>query len=117
MKQLYLKYLKILFPVLFIAYLGGIISFTHVHVVNGITIVHSHPFSTNGDVPVDHQHTGTELQLLHQISTILQADNAVSFTNITTFLPAVRVLLSKPIKQYHLLPQKDSNQLRAPPLA
>ena len=35
------KYLRILLPALFIAYLGCIIAFTHVHIVNGVTIVHS----------------------------------------------------------------------------
>ena len=38
------KYLRILLPALFIAYLGCIIAFTHVHIVNGVTIVHSHPY-------------------------------------------------------------------------
>ena len=36
--------LKWFLPLLFIAYLGGITLFTHSHVVNGVIIVHSHPF-------------------------------------------------------------------------
>ena len=40
------KYLRIALPLLFISYLGCLIAFTHVHIVNGVTIVHSHPYET-----------------------------------------------------------------------
>ncbi len=38
------EYNKVFLPVLFISYMAGITLFTHSHVVNGVTIVHSHPF-------------------------------------------------------------------------
>lgn len=44
MKRLYLNIMKWFLPVLFISYMAGITLFTHSHVVNGVTIVHSHPF-------------------------------------------------------------------------
>ena len=37
--------MKWFLPVLFISYMAGITLFTHSHVVNGVTIVHSHPLS------------------------------------------------------------------------
>lgn len=51
-------------PVLFISYMAGITLFTHSHVVNGVTIVHSHPFKK--DSP--HSHTTVEFQLIHLLS-------------------------------------------------
>ena len=39
--------MKCFLPLLFIAYLGGITLFTHSHVVNGVIIVHSHPFKAS----------------------------------------------------------------------
>lgn len=49
-------------------YMASISFFTHSHVVNGVTIIHSHPYPLNekGD---DHQHTGTQLQLIGLLST------------------------------------------------
>ena len=57
------KYLRILLPALFIAYLGCIIAFTHVHIVNGVTIVHSHPYHKTDDGRPDHEHGYAEFQL------------------------------------------------------
>ena len=71
MKQAtWIKYLKIVLPILFIGYLACIISFTHVHIVNGVTIVHSHPYNKQTNPPSDHQHTGQQLQLYQQFSSI-----------------------------------------------
>ena len=69
------KYLRILLPALFIAYLGCIIAFTHVHIVNGVTIVHSHPYHKTDDGRPDHEHGYAEFQLLHQLS-VLQITGA-----------------------------------------
>ena len=53
--------MKWFLPVLFISYMAGITLFTHSHVVNGVTIVHSHPFKKGGE----HSHTTVEFQLIH----------------------------------------------------
>ena len=45
--------MKWFLPVLFISYMAGITLFTHSHVVNGVTIVHSHPFKKGSE----HSHT------------------------------------------------------------
>ena len=34
---------------MFISYMAGITLFTHSHVVNGVTIVHSHPFKKGSE--------------------------------------------------------------------
>lgn len=35
---------RVFFPLLFVFYWGGITLFSHSHVVNGVIVVHSHPF-------------------------------------------------------------------------
>lgn len=50
--------MKCFLPLLFIAYLGGITLFTHSHVVNGVIIVHSHPFKGQ------HEHTEVQLETI-----------------------------------------------------
>ncbi len=56
--------MKWFLPVLFISYMAGITLFTHSHVVNGVTIVHSHPFKKGSE----HSHTTVEFQLIHLLS-------------------------------------------------
>lgn len=56
-------FLALTLLVLFAGYLTGIMGFTHVHCVNGVTIVHSHPFQGT------HDHTASETLTLHFLST------------------------------------------------
>lgn len=51
-------------PVLFVSYLVSITFFAHIHVVNGVTIVHSHPFKKGAA----HKHSTVELLLVHFLS-------------------------------------------------
>ena len=78
------KYLRILLPALFIAYLGCIIAFTHVHIVNGVTIVHSHPYHKTDDGRPDHEHGYAEFQLLHQLSVLPLSVTYLSLRSIRT---------------------------------
>ena len=43
-KRLLLNITRYFLPILFVSYLVSFTFFAHVHVVNGVTIVHSHPF-------------------------------------------------------------------------
>lgn len=46
--------------VLFTGYQASVMSFTHIHIINGVTIAHSHPFAGQ------HQHSaGQYIQLAH----------------------------------------------------
>lgn len=59
-----LKSIKILLPTVFILYFICITFFTHSHVVNGVTIVHSHPYKSDQNGNPMHEHTGSEIQLI-----------------------------------------------------
>lgn len=85
MKARFQTYLRWILPVIFILYLGEIISFTHVHIVNGVTIVHSHP---SQDKDGQHKHSLQELQLFHSLSTIVVEDGAVSILSLFDFIPS-----------------------------
>lgn len=56
--------------VLFLGYFTDIHFFTHSHIINGVTIVHSHftwP-SEKKDLPAKHTHSGKALELMSQVS-------------------------------------------------
>ncbi len=69
-------------PVLFISYMAGITLFTHSHVVNGVTIVHSHPFKK--DSP--HSHTTVEFQLIHLLSHVATTGAGIFFLSFSLLL-------------------------------
>lgn len=70
-KRLVLNITRYFLPILFISYLASITFFTHVHVVNGVTIVHSPPFKQG----TAHQHSTVELLHIHILSHLI-ADSA-----------------------------------------
>jgi|GEM_PF-57052 len=106
------KYLRILLPALFIAYLGCIIAFTHVHIVNGVTIVHSHPYHKTDDGRPDHEHGYAEFQLLHQLS-VLQITGAafvaILLAAFYSFIRSIRTISfpSGEDVRFGLLPYSD----------
>lgn len=109
------KYLRIALPLLFISYLGCLIAFTHVHIVNGVTIVHSHPYQKNDDGTPKEEHTYAEFQLLHQLSTIQISGAAFAEILIAAFIAAFCVLSNRPVYPDHLRPVLGEVSLRAPP--
>lgn len=50
--------MKYFLPLLFLTYWGGVTLFTHTHVVNGVIMVHSHPFKAG------HQHTSGQAETI-----------------------------------------------------
>ena len=67
-KRLLLNITRYFLPILFVSYLVSFTFFAHVHVVNGVTIVHSHPFKKGAA----HEHSTVELQLIHCLSHLRQ---------------------------------------------
>ena len=64
--------LSMLLLVLFLGYYGGITLFPHAHIVNGVTIVHSHPYSSGkGNSSIPFPHTGKELVIIQLLSEFL----------------------------------------------
>ena len=97
-------------PLLFTLYLGNIIFCSHTHVVNGVVIVHSHPFKNS-----HHSHTEAELETVFFLTHFTSTGSYVAFI-LPLFIPVVLCLLTaRPC--CHIKKQRfDSGiSLRAPP--
>lgn len=77
MKQTIVKYMKWLLPALFIVYYSSISLFMHVHVEDGTTIVHSHPFKKTADGTCHHHSSLSEIQLFYLLTTVHVQDGAI----------------------------------------
>ncbi|MDD4819660.1 MAG: hypothetical protein PHD21_02365 [Flavobacteriales bacterium] len=65
---------------IFLMYMTGTSFFSHSHVINGCTIVHSHFYKDSVDKnghPVQHQHTKSELTLIFHISSFDKVASSV----------------------------------------
>lgn len=71
--------LKIIFLILFVCYAGSITFFFHTHIINGVTIVHSHPYKADEKGKPLHTHTGAEIQLIQNLSSWYSAGK-ITFT-------------------------------------
>lgn len=79
MRQRISNYVKWILPVLFILYYGNISLFIHAHIVNGVIVVHSHPFRNKADgSPHDHNNNLAEFQFYQAASSIQASDGAVA---------------------------------------
>ena len=110
------KYLRILFPILFIVYLGNLIAFTHVHIVNGVTIVHSHHYQTNDDGTPAEEHTFAEFQLLHQLASVEISGTAFTQILLNITPDSCQLLDCQPVYPDYLVPFHGHLSLRAPPV-
>ena len=92
------KYMKWLLPALFIVYYSSISLFMHVHVENGTTIVHSHPFERAADGTYHHVQDGAIHSLLLQI-----------------YVTPNYKIIDNPVYPDYLVPVLGKLSLRAPP--
>ncbi len=57
--------------IIFCGYFGSITLFPHTHIVDGIQIVHSHPYKSHSDeTPVNHDHSTQDYLLIRFISNL-----------------------------------------------
>ena len=82
LKRLLLNITRYFLPILFVSYLVSLTFFAHVHVVNGVTIVHSHPFKKG----TAHEHSTVELIHIHFLSH-LTTDGAAGYFCSFSFHP------------------------------
>ena len=110
------KLIHLFLLALFLSYYGSITFFSHYHVVNGVTIVHSHFFCGHADADgkADHTHSPKELTLIAYLTT---------FVTLISAALIVQISFSVTRKHYHIQNQADEpdkqfftlSQLRAPP--
>lgn len=114
MKQTWTKYIKWLLPVLFILYYSDISLFIHVHIQDGTTIVHSHPFASQSD-GFHHHKSLSELQLFHTLSSVSVEDGAVHSLFLQFYATPVACIAEALIYADYLISAKGDLSLRAPP--
>jgi len=101
LKRIYKKLTGYFLLILFLGYFGSITFFPHTHIVDGVTIVHSHPFrSQPGDVPVNHNHSKDGFLLIQFIS---------NFITVAPFLFFGIVILRKILNIRILIPDINLN--------
>ena len=102
--------LKWFLPLLFIAYLGGITLFTHSHVVNGVIIVHSHPFKG------EHSHTEAQVETIFFLSSFVASSLPAILFVASAFLILLRVLSVPAVEHTKCVRVRCGISLRAPPV-
>lgn len=116
MKDKIRKYMKWILPVIFIGYFGIVSLFEHAHIVDGVIVVHSHPFET---LPggAAHHHPAGQLQFFSFLSHFIAGDGCVASLTVG-FLPSL--LFSYAVLLFtsaFISLTKGALQLRAPPIA
>jgi len=103
---------------LFLGYYGSITLFTHTHYIeNGVSIVHSHPFSSGtAKNLVNHQHTATGYVLIQLLSAFLTTVSFLVFSFEVYKTVSRKYILQKNDGNFFDLSFLCSNGLRAPPL-
>ena len=92
------------------------VSMHHVHIVNGVTIVHSHPYHKTDDGRPDHEHGYAKFQLLHQLSVLQITGAAFVAILLAAFYSFIRNLSFAPVYPDYIVPFRGRRTLRAPPI-
>ncbi|MDH8701131.1 hypothetical protein M2138_000470 [Dysgonomonadaceae bacterium PH5-43] len=100
---------------MFAYYIASVSFFSHSHVINCVTIVHSHPFAKDSEGNPTHQHTGTELQLIEHLSSIVFPAIIFVATTISILLVLKNVVASKNVKPFIPSNSEEAYRQRPPP--
>ncbi|MBO5225945.1 MAG: hypothetical protein J6B46_06040 [Parabacteroides sp.] len=115
MKETIVKYIKWILPILFVVYYSSVSLYTHVHIEDGVTIVHSHPFKNTEDGTV-HQHASlSEIQLYHGLSSVQVEDGAIHALQLNFHAIPIYDITENPVCPVYLDPVLGELSLRAPP--
>ncbi len=99
---------------LFVAYYGDAALFYHTHIINGVTIVHSHAHSSHHHDSSDGAHSASQITLISTLNSQLQATEAQVSGGLEAFFHLIRIIgqaRAADIVKVNLQYQSD----RAPP--
>lgn len=82
-RELRHKYMGVLLLALYIGYYFSVTSFTHSHIINGVTIVHSH-FHTQNHIQKG-THSENEITLISELSAFQSREAVPGFTGLGLF--------------------------------
>ena len=110
------KSLGFLLLILFLGYFGSITLFPHSHVVNGVTIVHSHPYKlVKGSGSPNLQHTDKAFLLIQLLSEFITAAFATLFVALVLRFLLFKVKVKSATVGYAQPGGYRNDSLRAPP--
>ncbi len=78
-KERHNKFISMLLLALFLSYHVSITMFVHTHIVDGVPIAHSHPFTSS-----NHSHSSSQIVVIGQLSSF-QGLETVANNEITVF--------------------------------
>ena len=105
---------KYFFLLLFIGFLGSITLFNHAHIVNGVTIVHSHPFKSDSNGKPLHSHSENGFITIHFLSVIL-ISSILCYLSVQPFRHVSHKIINIITKRFVEQTFLRSYSLRAPP--
>ena len=103
----------ILLVSLFLGYLFSLFAFAHVHIVDGVRIVHSHPYAEGHDQTEGH--TQSEMLLFKVFATNFAAEPSVSFQLVQPILCEFWVAYILPADPFVRIPDCTHHFRRGPP--
>lgn len=107
---------KYLLLILFLGYWGSITLFQHAHIVDGVTIVHSHPYNPfSKENPTNHHHSKNEFVLIYLLSHFITTVSFLAFSLIAIKTVLKDVIVPKNDEVFSNLFFFCSNGFRAPP--
>ena len=113
-RKLSINISKYFFLFLFIGFFGSVTFFNHAHIVNGVTIIHSHPFKSDTNGAATHNHTPAGYLLIYfLINFIITAGFTLFAINFLLLLK--QKFSSGLLDQFSEQSVFLSNSLRGPP--
>jgi len=102
---------------IFLGFYASITLFSHTHIINGVTIVHSHAYKTGKDgKPISHNHSEKEYSLIQLLSNITTTF-ATGFVVLGIILLLLyRIIVLNNDDNYLNLSGNCTYSLRAPPV-
>lgn len=108
--------MKWMLPILFIVYYAGTSYYAHIHIEDGLVILHSHPFTKSSEQKSHSHDTLEEIALFHNLSSLQVADGAVQTHHLDNDIQLVHTLLFSSLKNEIPIGELRAESLRAPPL-
>lgn len=105
------KIFSLLLAILFIGYWCSTTMFMHVHYIDGVRIVHSHPYTGSAKA---HSHSGNQLQTISYLSAFAAVAPLLGF--VTAALTWLRMRRVQHNEQRSSLAMSLHCPLRAPPV-
>ena len=100
----------------FLGYYGSIVFFSHVHVNDGVTIVHSHPYKpVNKNNLPDNPHSNKELKVIQFLSDFLTTCAIVLFSALVHRLLLKWIPILETEGNFIRFTGNFTHSLRAPP--